>query len=144
MLPRHISLRWLLVIVAVAAGLMWVITQAGMKTALVEVKSCELRTDEQGLVRGRFTWRFQELKDGTAAYSDFLCSVSRLDNDAVKRLREGDRFRLRFRDTQIGPLPKSDKYGLFLTESLQIDDSEIIGWTIFEDYVEVVIAGQGE
>ena len=144
MLPRHISLRWLLLLVAIAAGLMWLITQAGMKNATVEVRSCELWTDEQGLVRGRFTWRFSELKDGTAAYSDFLCSVTRLDNDRVRHLEEGEKFRIRYRVSRIGPLPKSDKYGLFLTDSLGIDKDEIVGWTVFEDFVEVVIAGQGE
>ena len=139
-IPRF-SLKWLLIIVAVSAGLMWAATQLGMVTAHFEIKKNKLRREGNSVV-GQLEYRYSRPQPNMAPETIyFVCSITNLPQPDLLDLKEGDKWKLRFRLYDVGPFKKQNVSEMFLTDKLGFDQDDIQGYVEYENYVQVVING---
>ena len=135
------NLKWLLVLVAITACLVWSVTQLGMVTAHFEIKENFLESRGDSVI-GRLWYRFARTRENAAPeYFDFVCTISNLKRPQLLELKTGDKFRLRYRLYDIGPLKQQNPYTMFLTDKLGIDKDLIKGYANFDGWTEVVVVG---
>ena len=142
--PRF-SLKWLLIGVAITAGVMWLATQLGMVTAHFEIKenALELQADK---VAGELTFRYARPRPNLAAETYFfVCSITNLSQPELLELKTGDKMKLRYRLYDVGPFSKQNVYEKFLTDELGIKKEYLKGWAYLEgptgDWIEVIVNG---
>lgn len=144
MTPRF-SLKWLLIAVAIMAGVMWLATQLGMVTAYFEIKENSLQ-QFGNTVAGELTYRYARSRtDNEPETYYFVCSIANLPNPELLELKPGDKIKLRYRLYNVGPFKKQNPYEMFLIDSLGIKKEYLKGWAYLEgikgDWVQVAING---
>ena len=135
------NLKWMLFVVALTGIAMASVTQIGMGVAEFEVWENNLRLNEDGLVEGELQLGYEgdEYLGTTWPYACRLTNVSR---PGLLDLKPGSKTRVRYRMTALGPLKKQDPCAYYLTRSLGISQSSIVGYVTFKGGTEVVINGR--
>ena len=142
--PRF-SLKWLLIAVAVMAGVMWLATQLGMVTAHFEIKENSLRL-QGDTVAGELSYRFARPQADKAPETYFfVCSIANLSNPELLDLKPGVKMKVRYRLYDVGPFKKQNPYEMFLIDELGIPKEHLKGWAYLEgptgDWIKIAING---
>ena len=136
------NLKWLLLIIALCAVVMWWFSKAGMTVAHVIIVTNQLELNDQGTIDGHVQCQLVEATDYSFNYSDFLCVMYHVDNKNLLTLKKDQRARIEYRHEPVWPFTKlDDPYRIFLNGKLGIPDSEILGAVRREDHMEIVIRG---
>jgi hypothetical protein len=145
LLTPRFGLRWLLILVALVAGVMWLATQLGMVTAYFEIKENSLQL-QGDTVAGELRYRFaRQRSDDVPETYFFVCSIANLSKPELLDLQPGDKIKLRYRSYNIGPFKKQNPYEMFLIDKLGIRREYLKGWAYLEgiqgDWVQVAVNG---
>lgn len=139
------SLKWLLILVFTAAIAIWIAKPGDLVTANFEITNNGLQLDNQGLVNGKLGYRYSRVTaDGSSEYFDFLCLIEKLNQKKLLDLKPGQRFKMRYRLDDFGPLKKQNVYTLFLTNELQIKAEYLKDYENLPKYTEIIIYGDEE
>ena len=135
------NLKWMLIAVALAGGAMALVTQIGMGVAEFVVWENNLSLNVDGLVEGelRLGYEGDEYYGTTWPYE---CRITNISHRGLLDLEPGSKTRVRYRMTALGPLKKQEPCAYFLTRSLGIHQSDIVGYVTFKGGTEVVINGR--
>ena len=130
----------MLIAVAIAAVGLALVTQVGMAIADFEICENNLILNEDGFVEGelRLGYEGDEYYGTSWPYECRMTNVSRRE---LLDLKPGSKIRVRYRMTALGPLKKQEPCAFFLTRSLGIRQSDIVGYVTFKGGTEVVING---
>ena len=91
-------------------------------------------------MHGQLGYRYSRVTaDGTTEYFDFLCLIENLNQKKLLDLKPGQRFRMRYRLDDFGPLKKQNVYALFLTKELRIKEKYLIAYENLPKYTEIII-----
>ena len=135
------NLKWMLVFVALVGVAMAMVTQFGMGVAEFEVWENDLRLNDDGLVEGglRLGYEGDEYYGTTWPYQ---CRMTNVSQRELLDLKLGQKTKVRYRINSLGPLKKQEPCSYFLTRSLGLNRSDIVGFVTFKGATEVVINGQ--
>ena len=131
------NLTTLLLLTGVLAICAGYISQSGFEEALFEIKSNELKLDEDGIVRGELECRCKMLG---LEPTKMVCRVERSLDESLLKLAVAQVIPVRYRRwPPLGLLDKQDPYGIFLTHKLGFAADEIVGQIIRRDESTVVV-----
>jgi hypothetical protein len=135
------NLQWMLIAVALAGVALALVTQIGMGIAEFEVWENNLSLNDDGLVEGelRLGYEGDEYYGTTWPYD---CRITNVSRRSLLDLKPGIKTRVRYRISALGPLKKQEPCAYFLTRSLGINQSDIVGYVTFKGGTEVVINGR--
>jgi hypothetical protein len=153
-LKLRFNLKWLLVMLALSAGLAWWFSKVGMTVAHVIVVNNQLHRNSQGTIDGQLQCRLVEANEYSFTYSDFLCVLYHVDREQLLDLKKDDRARIEYRQEPVWPFTElGDPYRIFLNQHLGIPDQEILGSVRRsgpvsrggsvrdEDWMEIIVRG---
>ena len=135
------NLKWMMISIALIALSMAAVTQIGMGVAEFEVRENNLRLNEDGLVEGEL-WLGYEGDESYSGLWPYDCKMNNVSEIALLDLKPGSKTKIRYRIAALGPLKKQEPCAIYLTRSLGINQSDIVGFVTFKGGTEVVINGK--
>ena len=139
------NLKWLLLLLAISAVVVWWFSKVGMTVAHVKIIDNQLEMNDQGTIDGHLQCRLSEATDYSFKYNDFVCVIYHVDHKHLLKLKNGQRTRLEFRSEPVWPFTKADDpYQIFVNRDLGIPESEILGAEFREDWMQIHIRGGNE
>ena len=137
------SLRTLLLLIGVMSAALWFMTQYNTVIGEFRILDRELERDASGRVNGTITWRFTVVDtDGPASYGDAVCQLQNVAGDKLIGISVDDRFRVRYRLTDVGWLKRGDPYLMFMTRRLGIRKDEIVGNVVMQNVTQIIVRGK--
>jgi hypothetical protein len=138
------NIRWLILAVTICAIAAWWYAQYGTNVAHVIIIDNRLVLNDEGAVDGELQCQLVEANDYAFTYADFLCILNDVDQASLLNLKAQQRTRVQYRSYPVWPIAKADDpYRLFLNEKLNIPNQYILGAIRREDWMEIVIRGDG-
>jgi len=143
-LPRKFSLRSMFAMVLIAVIGTLSAQRYITNTARFEVLETDLFVDG-GYLSGSMSFRCSQLDDrDNIEYSDSVLRIANLSDTSMKTLVAGDEFFVNYRDRDVGPIKKENRYVIFMTRELGIQKDEIVGFVQLDGWAEVHIRGKSE
>ena len=136
---RSFSLKWMLLLIAVVAGLLAAVTQIGMAKCEFVVKENNLMVSDEGMVEGELRLGF--LGKEYDSQWPYECSITRVDCASLLDLMPDARTTIRYRAMALGPLKKQEPCAIYLTK-FGVDPDEIDGYVFLRYLTHVVINGR--
>ena len=145
--PRSIftfSLKSLLIMmVAVAAGC-WMLDRYLSDRARFEILETNIQVEGEHL-SGSLSFRCNRFNErGNIEYSDTVLWLERITDSQIESLQVGDEFKVRYRQRDLGPITKENRYVVFMVNELGIRKEEIVGFVVMNGWAEVHVRGKAD
>ena len=103
-----------------------------------------LLDEEDGYLNGGLSFRCSRFNSqtGSTEYADTVLQIENLLNSELMDLEAGDEFFVHYRHRDFGPLPRENRYMMFMVYKLGISEDEIVGFVQLDGWAEVVIRGK--
>lgn len=134
------SIKKLLIYVAVAGGLLALLTQVGVEPAEFQLSENELLLNADELVSGEL-WGYMGKEVPSENQWSFVCEIRNVNRVALLNLQAGQKHRIRFRENPIWPLKKQDPFRIYISQCLGIESDQIVGYITTDQGTKVVIDG---
>ena len=137
------SLRTLLLLIGVMSAGLWLLTQYNTTVGEFHIIDRDLEQGATGRVNGAISWRFTVLdEEGPASYGDAVCQLQNVAGEKIAGIQVGDRFRVRYRLSDVGWLKRGDPYLMFMSRRLGIRKDEIVGNVVMQNVTQIIVRGK--
>lgn len=137
----RISLKKLLILVGLAAGLLSFATQIGMGTAEFEVLENGLELSNGRMVSGQLWGNFTGHDLPEPNELPFVFKVRNINRPGIVQIQSGQKNQVRYRVKPFWPLKKQDPFEIYLTRHYGISADQIKGYVWTQFNAQVVIDG---
>ena len=138
------SLRTLMLFMLAAGVGSFLFNQYVMDRARFKVLEVQLE-EEDGYLNGGVSFRCSryDRQTGFVEYADTVLQIQNVSNSKLMDLKADDEFVVHYRHRDFGPLPRENRYVLFMVRKLGISKDEIVGFVQLDGWAEVLIRGKG-
>ena len=137
----RISLRKLLIVVALVAAVLAFAPQIGMGTAEFEVVDNGLKLSDGQMVSGRLWGTFTGHDLPQPNEMPFVFEVRNIKRPNIVQIQAGQKNQIRYRVAAFWPLKKQDPFQIYLTRYFGISEDQIKGYVWTQSNAQVVIDG---
>ena len=133
------NLKWLFLMLLIAALLMAWLTQYGLSRATIKITQVKFEQDEDKFVSGDIVWLFY---DGDRQVHRYVVgSFRNMQRPDLMDIKPDDSFIIRYRSWEFWPFKRQPPSGIFLTQKLKIPKQQITGFLTYQHADAVVIDG---
>lgn len=144
---RRFSIRMMLVVVAICAGLIWLTTEYGKIECRFTIVGSDLTATAERRYSGTVRWQYCRAADvrsaaGQQQKRETVLLVDHIHSNRISHLNDGDVFEVRYRPADNLLFEKENPFILFLTRKLGIPQDEIVGFVELEGESQVIARGK--
>ena len=113
-----------------------------MDRARFEILDTDLQV-EDGFLSGAISFRCSRLDEqNNIEWADTVLRIENIADTSMVELKSGDEFFVHYRQRDLGPIKRENRYVIFMVRELGVQKDEIVGFVQLDGWAEVVIRGK--